>query len=189
MWAGLEIEHRLSSLAATTFTHLAILWTHFSIPFLKKKKRFIYLFCVYDYTCSCLNGCEPSCSCWKLNLGLLLTSVNLTHSGRRSGRPSSLHSCSHHLKDLFIVIDKFTIAVFRCTRRGHQILFWVVVSHHVVAGNWTQDLQKSSQCSYLLSHLSSSQYTLKLQFYANILTVYSTYMTFCKWLNFDGRKH
>jgi hypothetical protein len=26
---------------------------------------------------------------------------------------------------------------------------------HVVAGNWTQDLLKNSQCSYLLSHLSS----------------------------------
>jgi hypothetical protein len=33
----------------------------------------------------------------------------------------------------------------------------MVVSHHVVAGIWTQDIWKSSQCSYLLSHLSSSQ--------------------------------
>jgi hypothetical protein len=32
---------------------------------------------------------------------------------------------------------------------------WVVVSHHVVARIRTQDLQKSSQCSYPLSHLSS----------------------------------
>jgi hypothetical protein len=28
----------------------------------------------------------------------------------------------------------YTIAVFRHTRRGHQISLWVVVSHHVVAG-------------------------------------------------------
>ena len=31
----------------------------------------------------------------------------------------------------------------------------MVVSHHVVAGIWTHDLWKSSQCSYPLSHLSS----------------------------------
>jgi hypothetical protein len=34
----------------------------------------------------------------------------------------------------------------------------MVVNHHVVAGIWTQDLQKSSQCSYPLSHLSSPLY-------------------------------
>jgi hypothetical protein len=33
----------------------------------------------------------------------------------------------------------------------------MVVSHHVASGNWTQDLWKSSQCSYPLSHLFSSQ--------------------------------
>jgi hypothetical protein len=32
----------------------------------------------------------------------------------------------------------------------------VVVSHNVVAGIWTQDLRKSIQGSYRLSHLSSS---------------------------------
>jgi hypothetical protein len=37
------------------------------------------------------------------------------------------------LKDLFIIC-KYTIAVFRHTRRGHQISIWMVVSHHVVAG-------------------------------------------------------
>jgi hypothetical protein len=31
----------------------------------------------------------------------------------------------------------------------------MVVSHHVVARNWTQYLWKSSQCSYPLSYLSS----------------------------------
>ena len=31
----------------------------------------------------------------------------------------------------------------------------MVVSHHVVAGNWPQNLWKSSQCSQPLSHLSS----------------------------------
>jgi hypothetical protein len=45
------------------------------------------------------------------------------------------------------IICKYTVAVFRHPRRGRQISLWVVVSHHVVAGIWTQDLQKSSQCS------------------------------------------
>jgi hypothetical protein len=35
---------------------------------------------------------------------------------------------------LFIIIIKYTVAVFRCTRRGRQVSLWVVVTHHVVAG-------------------------------------------------------
>jgi hypothetical protein len=35
---------------------------------------------------------------------------------------------------LFIIICKYTVAVFRHTRRGSQILLRMVVSHHVVAG-------------------------------------------------------
>jgi hypothetical protein len=37
-------------------------------------------------------------------------------------------------KDLFIIY-KYTVAVFRHSRRGHQISLQMVVSHHVVAGN------------------------------------------------------
>jgi hypothetical protein len=32
------------------------------------------------------------------------------------------------------IICKYTVAVFRYPRRGHQILLQIVVSHHVVAG-------------------------------------------------------
>jgi hypothetical protein len=32
------------------------------------------------------------------------------------------------------IICKYTVAVFRQSRRGRQILLWMVVSHHVVAG-------------------------------------------------------
>jgi hypothetical protein len=35
--------------------------------------------------------------------------------------------------DLFIIC-KYTVAVFRHSRRGRQILLQMVVSHHVVAG-------------------------------------------------------
>jgi hypothetical protein len=50
------------------------------------------------------------------------------------------------LKDLFYVRED-TVAVFGHTRRGHRIPFQMVVSHRVVAGIWTRDLWKSSQCS------------------------------------------
>jgi len=40
-------------------------------------------------------------------------------------------------KDLLIIISKYTVAVFRHTRPGHQISLPMVVSHHVVAGIWT----------------------------------------------------
>jgi hypothetical protein len=54
----------------------------------------------------------------------------------RSGRPTcSSQLCSLSPEDLFIILHKYTAAVFRRTRRGHQISLRVVVSHHVVAGN------------------------------------------------------
>jgi hypothetical protein len=49
------------------------------------------------------------------------------------------------LKIYLFIICKYTVAVFRHTRRGHQISLRVVVSHHVVAGIWTSDLWKSSR--------------------------------------------
>jgi hypothetical protein len=38
------------------------------------------------------------------------------------------------------------------------LTLWVVVSHHVVAGNWTQDLRKSSQCSHQPYFLAFNSY-------------------------------
>jgi hypothetical protein len=43
------------------------------------------------------------------------------------------------------IICKYTVAVFRHSRRGSQISLWMVVSHHVVSGIWTPDLWKSSR--------------------------------------------
>jgi hypothetical protein len=37
-------------------------------------------------------------------------------------------------KIYLLVICKYTVAVFRHSRRGSQISIWMVVSHHVVAG-------------------------------------------------------
>ena len=56
---------------------------------------------------------------------------------------------------LFFYVYEYIVAVFRHTRRGHQIPLQMVMSHHVIAGYWTQDLRKKSQCSYPLSHFSS----------------------------------
>jgi hypothetical protein len=44
-------------------------------------------------------------------------------------------------KIYLFIICKYTVAVFRHPRRGHQISLQMVVSHHVVAGIL------SSQCS------------------------------------------
>jgi hypothetical protein len=55
------------------------------------------------------------------------------------------------------LIDYTVFCLHIClhVRRGHQISLQMVVSHHVIAGNQTQNLWKSSQCSQPLSHLSS----------------------------------
>jgi hypothetical protein len=39
------------------------------------------------------------------------------------------------LSSYLVIICKYTVAVFRHTRRGRQISLQMVVSHHVVAGN------------------------------------------------------
>jgi hypothetical protein len=44
------------------------------------------------------------------------------------------------LKIYLFYVREYTVAFFRHTRREHQIPWQMVVSHHVVAGNWTQDL-------------------------------------------------
>jgi hypothetical protein len=58
-----------------------------------------------------------------------LLEIELSTSACSGPGPHSLQP-----KDLFIVICKYTVAVFRHTRRGRQISLWMVVSHHVVAG-------------------------------------------------------
>jgi hypothetical protein len=109
----------------------------------QKDQKELFL-CMWVH-CSQTDGYEPSCGCWELNF---MTSAH-------SGRPCSLNPCFLRPKDLFIVIHKYTIVDFRHTKRWCQISVRVVVSHHVVAGIWTQDLQKGSQCSYPMSHLTS----------------------------------
>ena len=65
----------------------------------------------------------------------------------------------HFLFGFFFLIYLFyvyevTVAVFRHTRRGYQIPLQMVASHHVVAGNWTQDSGRAEE-SVLLAAESS----------------------------------
>jgi hypothetical protein len=98
--------------------------------FFKKKiiYLFIYLF-IYFYVYEC-------------TVAVLM--VVSHHVGIKVSRSGPSHPLQP--RNLFI-ISKYTVADFRHTRRGHQISLQMVVSHHVVAGIWTQDLQKNSQCS------------------------------------------
>jgi hypothetical protein len=69
------------------------------------------------------------------------------------------------LKIYWFYLYEYTVAVFRHTWRGYQIPLQMVVSHHVVAINWTQDLWKSSQCFYLLRYLPSLGIIIRLYIY------------------------
>jgi hypothetical protein len=80
----------------------------------------------------------------RTGFGVVLTlRQGLTHHVAWAGlRPKILlpvlpPKCSFLLLFLniyFIIICKYTVTVFRHSRRGHQISLWMVVSHHVVAG-------------------------------------------------------
>ena len=94
-------------------------------------KRCIYLFYVYEYSAAV-----------QMVVSHHVVAENLTQDF------CWLQPCSLQSKDLFIIICKYTVAVFRHSRRGHLISLQMVVSHHVVGGIWTQDLRKSSLCYY-----------------------------------------
>jgi hypothetical protein len=52
----------------------------------------------------------------------------------RSGQYHSLSPCLLWPKDFLIIIHKYIVADFRCTRRWHWISLCMIVSHNVVAG-------------------------------------------------------
>jgi hypothetical protein len=67
----------------------------------------------------------------------------LVHSGSAPLAPTLLSPVP--LWPYLFHICVHTVTVFRHSRRWHRIPLQMVVSHHVVAGIWTQDLGKSSQ--------------------------------------------
>jgi phage shock protein PspC (stress-responsive transcriptional regulator) len=76
--------------------------------------------------------------------------------------PASYNVVFFFFKDLCITC-KYTVAVFRHTRRGHQISLQMVVSHHVVAAIWTLDLRKSNR---VLLPTETSHQPIMWYFYA-----------------------
>jgi hypothetical protein len=50
------------------------------------------------------------------------------------------------------------------------------VSHHVVAGIWTQDLWKCSQCSYPLSHFTSPCQALLITFIHSLSAMITVFL-------------
>jgi hypothetical protein len=67
--------------------------------------------------------------CWPL--GIQHRRDAETHAGRM---PVCISILFFFLKIYLFIICKYTVAVFRHSRRGRQILLQMVVSHHVVAG-------------------------------------------------------
>jgi hypothetical protein len=94
----------------------------------------IHLFYVYEYTVA---------------VQMFVAIMWLLGSELRNSAWSGL-TCSN---DLFTIICKYTVAVFRHTRRGHHISLWMVVSHHVFAGTWAQGLGRAVSA---LSHWAFS---------------------------------
>jgi hypothetical protein len=90
-------------------------------------------------------------------------------------------------KIYLFIICKYTVAVFRHSRRGSQILLRMVVSHHVVAGIWTPDLWKSSQVLLptepshqpVLFYLGLSDYFPFLSILVRLLLVFEGWYCCC----------
>jgi hypothetical protein len=92
----------------------------------------------HDWTCRC---CSAAIWSQELNPGLLEEQPVLLMLSRCSSPPLIdfykmpwFFFVFFFLKIYLFIICKFTVAVLRYSRRGHQILLRKVVSHHVVAG-------------------------------------------------------
>jgi hypothetical protein len=100
--------------------------------------------CVNMYMCVyvCIGVCVYVCLCVFLCMYLCVCVCVCAQEGKKS-QPQC---CSSHLPTVFsfvlflrfmylFYVCEYTVAVFRQTRRGHQIPLQMVVSHHVVGGN------------------------------------------------------
>jgi hypothetical protein len=80
--------------------------------------------CVYVCVCVCLSVCICVCVCsFRVDAHFLFDQVDF------------FPSFFFFFKIYLFYVYECTIALFRHTRRGHQIPLQMVVSHHVVAGN------------------------------------------------------
>ena len=112
-----------------------------------------------QYLCTPV-GCHPDTG--KSNLKCIL---NLFSSKGREKRYPMLGNKGNKQSTDFLKILTFTYECVICMyvlmpeEGGHRISLWIVMTHHVVAGNWIQDICKSSQ--YILNHraISPAPYT------------------------------
>jgi hypothetical protein len=72
---------------------------------------------------------------WPRQPGELVTEPRVAKETKAKSSESSFLSFFFLNKFTYLlIICKYTVAVFRHSRRGHQISLQMVVSHHVVAG-------------------------------------------------------
>ena len=89
--------------------------------------------CAHDCTRGCWISLElglqvlVSCPTWVLGVELVLCKSSTCFF--------FVFCCFLFFKNYLFYGCKYTVAVLKHTRRGHQILLQKVVSHHVVAGN------------------------------------------------------
>ena len=86
----------------------------------------LLILCIWVH-CRCTDGCEPSRVVGNWNfLGPLLDLVSPAHSGQLC----SLSPCSLGPNDLFIIIYRYIVAVFRCPEEGirsHYRWLWATM--------------------------------------------------------------
>jgi hypothetical protein len=116
--------------------------------------------CVCMWVCKCvyIHGCVCVCACVRASKCMDVLTETMGHCQASSSIISTLLSLLLLLFLLFFKIYLFILYMWihcSCLQKGHWIPRQMVEGNHVVAGNWTQNLWKSSQCSELLSHLSS----------------------------------
>ena len=89
-----------------------------------------------------MEGCSQR---WKVAESCRVLGLQFIALRRNKSYPLAQLYSYFFLKIYLFIICKYTVAIFRHSRRGSQISLRMVVSHHVVSGIWTLDLQKSSR--------------------------------------------
>jgi hypothetical protein len=75
-----------------------------------------------------------------MNIPHLISSLPIYVNGRKIVRDKTsfglfLIHIFFKKRVIYFILYKYTVAVLRHIRGGHQIPLWMVVSHHAVAGN------------------------------------------------------
>jgi len=126
---------------------------------ISKPSLHIFISLCHVHVCLCLYKLRHMCGGQRRTLvvnSLLIPGIRFKHSTYKAS--IFVYHSSHQLPYFFAFLltsRRFILWIWaHCSslqthqkRRGHQVPLQMAVSHHVGAGNWTQDLWKSSQCS------------------------------------------